>query len=270
MKKIITRTAYLLSFLIISTPVYLFLFFDINNYKKEITKYVSAKTNYNFRYEGKLSLNLLFPTIITIPNIEIRENTSLDSSTLIIQIAEAKLSVSLNELLDGIINVDEISAKDFIYHGINVDDILMKTYSILKFNSFSSLDDNTTSFETISAIATIVDEKMVINSIYMETGLLEMKGVGSINLSTKDAVFEMTGNLKNKEKLRGKYYSNYPSELSGEELPIKMSGKMDNLSISINFNKILKDKLKPISNDVMDKLKDKVIDELKEKLRLPF
>ena len=57
MKKIITRTAYLLSFLIISTPVYLFLFFDINNYKKEITKYVSAKTNYNFRYEGKFHMS---------------------------------------------------------------------------------------------------------------------------------------------------------------------------------------------------------------------
>ena len=266
----IKNIIYVISFLFLSIIFYLFLIFDINNYKAELTEYVSSKTNYNFEYDGKLTLDILSPTVITIPNIEISKNIGSGKQNVIFQIAEAKLSVTLNELIKGIIDAEEIIARDFRYHGINIDDILMKTYSVIKLNRFSSLEEDVTRLKTISATAMIIHDKIIIKNIYMETELLEMNGSGTIDLSTNQTFFELTGNLKNIDKVQGVYSNLYPEDLSGEELPINITGKLDKLSVSINLNKILTNKLNPLKNDVIDKLKDKIADELKERINLPF
>ena len=139
---------------------------------------------------------------------------------------------------------------------------------VLKLND--RIPKDVTRLKTISATAMIIHDKIIIKNIYMETELLEMKGSGTIDLSTNQTFFELTGNLKNIDKVQGVYSNLYPEDLSGEELPINITGKLDKLSVSINLNKILTNKLNPLKNDVIDKLKDKIADELKERINLPF
>ena len=66
------------------------------------------------------------------------------------------------------------------------------------------------------------------------------------------------------------YQANYPTELVNEELPMKISGTLDDLSISIDLNHIIIKKTEPIKEKIIDKIQDKVIDELRDKIKLPF
>ena len=55
-----------------------------------------------------------------------------------------------------------------------------------------------------------------------------------------------------------------------EELPIMISGKLNNLSMSIDLSHIVMQKIEPIREKIIDEIQDKVINELRDKIKLPF
>jgi len=269
MKKIIVNLTYFIFIVFFLMLFYIFFIFNPNNYKDQIINYVSSKTKYDFTYNGDIEMSLFPDTKILMPNIELYK-TSSNSKDMMITILKTELSMSLRKLMDNIVDVNYMRAYGFKYHGINADDVLIKTYSLLKFSFFNTNHPNITTVKKISAKANISGNTMKVNDIYMETEMMEAKGSGTIDMISKVANFKMVGNLKEYGDIISSYQDKYPKELIGEELPITISGELNNLSISIDLKHIVIKKVIPIKDKAIETIKEKVIDDLKEKIKLPF
>ena len=273
--------------LILIVGGYLVFFFDPDNFKTEIEEYVSSKINYTFVYDGKLDIGIYSPTtnangdendisnleskaFISISGIRIFDEVSKPASR-IANIGSLGLVVNKNKLVEKIIDVDRAEAQDVVYFGTNVDEILMKTYSLLKFKNFGGINpDNNTVINKIYSNAIIINNKMLINNLYFETQLIQSSGSGTINLTNKRIKIDMIGKIRKINDMRSSnnvYIDNYPKELAGKELPILIRGTLDNPDITIDMKDIIK---KELIDPIKDKLIEKIQDELKEKFELPF
>ena len=87
---------------------------------------------------------------------------------------------------------------------------------------------------------------------------------------TKEAEFNFIGKIKKYENVISFYQNSYPKELMDEELPIMISGKLNNLSMSIDLSHIVMQKIEPIREKIIDEIQDKVINELRDKIKLPL
>ena len=273
--------------LILIVGVYLVFFFDPDNFKTEIEEYVSSKINYTFVYDGKIDIGIYSPktnangdendisnleskAFISISGIRIFDEVSKPASR-IANIGSLGLVVNKNKLVEKIIDVDRAEAQDVVYFGTNVDEILMKTYSLLKFKNFGGINpDNNTVINKIYSNAIIINNKMLINNLYFETQLIQSSGSGTINLTNKRIKIDMIGKIRKINDMRSSnnvYIDNYPKELAGKELPILIRGTLDNPDITIDMKDIIK---KELIDPIKDKLIEKIQDELKEKFELPF
>ena len=273
--------------LILIVGGYLVFFFDPDNFKTEIEEYVSSKINYTFVYDGKLDIGIYSPTtnvngdendisnfnskaFISISGIRIFDEVSKPASR-IANIGSLGLVVNKDKLVDKIIDVDRAEAQNVVYFGTNVDEILMKTYSLLKFKNFGGINpDNNTVINKIYSNAIINNNKMLINDLYFETQLIQSSGSGTINLTNKRIKIDMIGKIRKINDMRSSnnvYIDNYPKELAGKELPILIRGTLDNPDITIDMKDIIK---KELIDPNKDKLIEKIQDELKEKFELPF
>ena len=273
--------------LILIVGGYLVFFFDPDNFKTEIEEYVSSKINYTFVYDGKIDIGIYSPktnangdendisnleskAFISISGIRIFDEVSKPASR-IANIGSLGLVVNKNKLVEKIIDVDRAEAQDVVYFGTNVDEILIKTYSLLKFKNFGGINpDNNTVINKIYSNAIIIDNKMLINDLYFETQLIQSSGSGTINLTNKRIKIDMIGKIRKINDMRSSnnvYMDNYPKELAGKELPILIRGTLDNPDITIDMKDIIK---KELIDPIKDKLIEKIQDELKEKFELPF
>ena len=273
--------------LILIVGGYLVFFFDPDNFKTEIEEYVSSKINYTFVYDGKIDIGIYSPktnangdendisnleskAFISISGIRIFDEVSKPASR-IANIGSLGLVVNKNKLVEKIIDVDRAEAQDVVYFGTNVDEILMKTYSLLKFKNFGGINpDNNTVINKIYSNAIIINNKMLINDLYFETQLIQSSGSGTINLTNKRIKIDMIGKIRKISDMRSSnnvYIDNYPKELAGKELPILIRGTLDNPDITIDMKDIIK---KELIDPIKDKLIEKIQDELKEKFELPF
>lgn len=273
--------------LILIVGGYLVFFFDPDNFKTEIEEYVSSKINYTFVYDGKIDIGIYSPktnangdendisnleskAFISISGIRIFDEVSKPASR-IANIGSLGLVVNKDKLVEKIIDVDRAEAQDVVYFGTNVDEILMKTYSLLKFKNFGGINpDNNTVINKIYSNAIIINNKMLINNLYFETQLIQSSGSGTINLTNKRIKIDMIGKIRKINDMRSSnnvYIDNYPKELVGKELPILIRGTLDNPDITIDMKDIIK---KELIDPIKDKLIEKIQDELKEKFELPF
>ena len=179
--------------------------------------------------------------------------------------------VNKDKLADKVIDVDKAEAEDIIYFGTNIDEILIKTYSLLKFKKFAGINqDNNTAINKIYSNAIINENIMTINKLYLETQLMQSSGKGTIDLINKSIKIDMIGKIRSIEDMsltNSAYLDHYPEDLVDKELPIRIRGTLDDPDITIDMKDIIK---KEIIDPIKDKIIDKIQDELKEKLKLPF
>ncbi len=270
MKRILINIIYVALTIIILTILYIFLIFNPNDYKDEITNYVSSKTKYDFTYNGDMEFKLIPQTKLIIPNIELFRSSPSGSKDMLMSISKAELSISLNDLIDNVIDVKNIMATDFEYYGINADDVLLKTYSLVKFSLYNGDHPNITKIKNMSAKANVSENIMYVNQIYIESEIMEASGSGTIDIITKTANFKMIGKIKEYNNIINTYRKSYPEELNGEELPIIISGELNNLSVSIDLREIAIKKVMPIKERVIDSIKEKVLEEINDKIKTPF
>ena len=269
MKKILFNTLYISVTLLSLVIIYIFFIFNPNDYKEQITNYVSSKTKYDFTYNGDIEVSYYPDFKVLMRGIQIFKMSS-DSKDMMVEISSINLSLSLEQLMNKVIDVSNIEAHGFKYHGVNADDVLIKTYSLLKFSLFSGANDKITNIKNMSAKATIVNNSMEISDIYIETEMMEARGNGSIDLLTKESEFNFFGKMKAYKNVISLYQNNYPIELIDEELPMIISGELNDLSVSIDLSHIIIKKVEPIKEKIIDEIQDKVINELRDKIKLPF
>ena len=269
MKKILLNFLYISVTLLSLVVIYVFFIFNPNDYKEQITNYVSSKTKYDFTYDGDIKISYYPNFRVLMPGIKIFKMSS-DQKNMMIEISSIDLSLSLEKLMNNVIDVNNIEAYEFKYHGVNADDVLIKTYSLLKFSLFSGADEKITNIKNISGKVTIINNYMKISDIYIKTEMMEARGNGSIHLITKESEFSFIGKMRAYEDVISLYQDNYPIELVDEELPIRIFGELDDLSVSIDLSHIVIKKVEPIKEKIIDKIQDKVINELRDKIKLPF
>lgn len=258
--------------LLILVGGYLLFFFDPDNFRSEIEEYVSSKINYTFIYDGSLDVGLSDAgsnAYMSISGIRILDEASNPVKS-IANIGRLVLIVNKDKLADKVIDVDKAEAEDVIYFGTNIDEILMKTYSLLKFKKFGGINQsNNTTINKISSNAIINKNIMTISKLYLETQLMKSSGKGTIDLTSKRIKIDMVGQIRaiKDMTLTNIYSEHYPEDLVDKELPIRIRGTLDNPSVTIDMKDIIK---KEIIDPIKEKIIDKIQDELKEKLKLPF
>ena len=259
--------------LIIIIGGYLLFLFDPDNFRSEIEEYVSSKINYTFIYDGSLDIGLSDAgsnAYMSISGIRISDEASNPVKS-IANIGRLVLIVNKDKLVDKIIDVDKAEAEDIIYFGTNIDEILVKTYSLLKFKNFSGINqNNNTSINRIYSNAIINKNIMTINKLYLETQLMQSNGKGTIDLISKSIKIDMVGQIRDIKDItltNSVYLDHYPKDLVDKELPIRIRGTLDNPDVTIDMKDIIK---REIIAPIKEKIIDKIQDELKEKLKLPF
>ena len=273
MSKNVYKLIILFVSLIIIVGGYLLFLFDPDNFRSEIEEYVSSKINYTFIYDGSLDIGLSDAgsnAYMSISGIRISDEVSNPVKS-IANIGRLVLIVNKDKLADKIIDVDKAEAEDIIYFGTNIDEILMKTYSLLKFKNFSGINqNNNTAINRIYSNAIINKNIMTINKLYLETQLMQSNGKGTIDLISKSIKIDMVGQIRDIKDMtltNSVYLDHYPKDLVDKELPIRIRGTLDNPDVTIDMKDIIK---REIIAPIKEKIIDRIQDELKEKLELPF
>ena len=261
----------LLLTVIVFSIVYVIFLLDSDTIKSEIEEYISSKINYTFVYDGDLDLSYEPEARMSITNIRIFDE-SYDSIKKIVNIGSLELVIDKEKIINKIIDVEKAEALNVIYFGANIDEILMKTYSLLKFKKFENINvENNTVFKKLFSNSIINNNVMKIENIYFETYLIEANGSGIIDLKQRKIKIDMFGKIKNitsvSEDSENIYVNHYPEDLTNKELPIIIRGSLDDPDITIDMKYIIK---KEIIAPLKDKLIEKIQDDLKEKIKLPF
>ena len=74
---------------------------------------------------------------------------SSDSKDIMIEVSSIDLSLSLKQLMNNVIDVNNVRAHELKYYGINADDVLIKTYSLLKFSLFTGSNKKITNINKL-------------------------------------------------------------------------------------------------------------------------
>ena len=261
----------LLVLIIIFSIGYIIFFLDADTIKSEIEEYVSSKINYTFVYDGDLNISYAPDARLSITDIKISDE-SYEPVKKIANIGSLELIIDKEKIIDKIIDVQKIEAQDAIYFGVNLDEILIKTYSLIKFKKFQNISaDNNTVFNQLFSNAVIENGIMKIKNIYFETSLIKASGKGIIDLNQRTIKVDMFGKVRDiksiSEDVKNIYTNHYPDDLVNKELPIIIRGSLDNPDITIDIEYIIK---KEIINPLKDKLLEKITDDIKEQIKLPF
>ncbi len=241
-------------------------FFDVNDYRDNITSYLSEKIGYEVTYKGTIEIGYEPSAKVTVTEIIIRD--PLKNNTLIAEIEELELSINKEKVLDGIIDVERVEIMNMAFYGVDVDEVLMESYTLikeLKYKKFNS--QNYTIIKSMKAKAIIDNQQMRVDDINIVTALLSINGNGIINLQSKKLNFNMIGSLRDKKDVIKVYQSNYPNEIYGNTIPVKITGPVDKVDFEVDLTDI-------ITKQIINPIKEKLIDELNEKvfeqIKLPF
>ena len=119
-------------FIILGISVYLVVIFDINNYKSELEDIISKKSNTEFRISGDLEIDLGSNTVVTAELLSVRKN-----DILILESDIFTADVSLSQVLQGKFDINSVSLIDSKLYGVNVDETIIQTYSLLSGKRYS-------------------------------------------------------------------------------------------------------------------------------------
>ena len=269
MKKLIKYTLSAILFIFLLTFIYINFFFDLNNYKNEIQSLISEKIDYNFKYEGIIKVSYTTTLNASIPNIEISDS---DTREIIAKIQRLDIDIDFSDFMNDKITVNNISAHNLKYFGINIDNTIIETYSILKhgkYPSFNQRNNNHTNFIYIKGTGDINKNILDINDIDIETALVKGRAQGVINLESKITDIKIISKLKDDDVTKKNYGENYPDDLVGEVVPIIVSGKLNNPDVNVDIGLLIKKKIVEPLKDKAKEILKKTIEE-KIKIELPF
>ena len=258
----------LIIFIIVIGGIFIYgkFFFDVNDYRDNIAYYLSEKTGYEVTYKGTINLEYEPSAKITINDIIVKDPSK--NNILIAEIEELDLRIDKAKVVNGVIDVERVEIRNMLFYGINVDEVLMKSYALIKEQKYKNFNtENFTTIELMTAKAIIYNQEMKVENINILTSLLSVKGNGTVNVQSKMLDFDMIGTLKEKKDVIRVYENNYPNEIYGNDLPVKITGPVDKLDFKVDFTDI-------VTKQIINPIKEKIIDELEEKIleqiKLPF
>ncbi len=247
---------------------YFIFVFDINDYKSEFENIISEKSNTEFRISGDLELDLGSTTKIKAELLSIRKN-----NVLILESGTFKADVSLSKILKGEFDINSVSLIDSKLYGLNIDESIIQTYSLLSGKRYSINNRSYSSIKSIDARGSYSKGSLQIEDIQITTDLIKADGFGKIIPETESLSISSMSTIMSDEITKEKFDEYYPSYLEGTKVPILISGNFSSPQIDVKISDVISQKIKEeIKNKAIESIKDKIKEKIQSdiNIKLPF
>ena len=265
---VLKKITFAVLFLILGTAVYFIFIFDINNYKTELEDIISKRSNTEFRISGDLSLNLGSNILIKAELLSIRKN-----NVLILESDIFSAEVSLSQILQSKFDINSVSLIESKLYGINVDETIIQTYSLLSGKKYSMKNRFYSKIKSIDARGKYSDGILKIDDIKIRTELLQADGFGKIIPDNESINISMMSTIASDSVTKEKLGEYYPIYLENTEVPILISGNFNRPEIDVKISDVISQKIQQeIKNRAVESIKDKIKDKIQSdiNIKLPF
>lgn len=253
---------------ILGLSVYFVFIFDINNYKSELENIISEKSNTEFRISGDLHLNLGSNSAIKAELLSVRKN-----GVLILESDFFTAEVSLSQILQGKFDINSVSLRDSKLYGVNVDETIIQTYSLLSGKRYSIRNRSYSNIKSIDARGKYSDGILQIDDILISTELLRADGFGKIIPGSESISISAMSKISNDDVTKEKFGEYYPKYLENTEVPILISGNFNKPEIDVKISDVISQKIQQeVKNKAIESIKDKIKEKIQSdiNIKLPF
>ena len=264
----IKKIIFTILFLILGISVYFIFIFDINNYKTELEDIISEKSNTEFRISGDLELDLGSNTVIKAELLSVQKN-----NTLLLESDIFTAEVSLSQILQGKFDITSVSLIKSKLYGINIDETIIQTYSLLSGKRYSMRNRSYSNIQSIYARGKYSDGILQIDDIRIRTELLQADGFGKIIPGSESLNISAISTITDDNITKEKFGEFYPKYLENTEVPILISGNFNSPDIDVKISDVIRQKIQQeIKNKAIESIKDKIKDKIQSdiNIKLPF
>ena len=255
-------------FIILGIYAYFVFVFDINNYKSELEDIISKKSNTELKISGDLELDIGANTIIKAELLSVRKN-----DVLILESNFFSAEVSFSQVLQGKFDINSVSLIDSKLYGLNVDETIIQTYSLLSGNRYSIKNNSYSNIKSIDARGKYSDGMLQIDDIQIRTELLQANGFGKIIPDNESLSISAMSTIADDTTTKEKFGEYYPTYLANTEVPILISGNFKRPEIDVKISDVITRKIQQeIKNKAIESIKDKIKDKIESdiNIKLPF
>ena len=265
---VLKKITFAVLFFILGIYVYFVFVFDINNYKSELEDIISKKTNTELRISGDLELDIGTNTIIKAELLSVRKN-----DVLILESNFFSAEVSFSQVLQGKFDINSISLIDSKLYGLNVDETIIQTYSLLSGSKYSIRNKSYSNIKSIDARGKYSDGMLQVDDIRIRTELLQADGFGKIIPDNESLSISAISTIADDTVTKEKFGEYYPTYLANTEVPILISGNFKRPEIDVKISDVITQKIQQeIKNKAIESIKDKIKDKIESdiNIKLPF
>ena len=265
---VLKKITFAVLFFILGIYVYFVFVFDINNYKSELEDIISKKTNTELRISGDLELDIGTNTIIKAELLSVRKN-----DVLILESDFFTAEVSFSQVLQGKFDINSVSLVDSKLYGINIDEAIIQTYSLLSGKRYSIKNKSYSNIKSIDTRGKYSDGTLQIDDIQIRTELLQADGFGKIIPDNETLSISAMSTIADDTVTKEKFGEYYPVYLENTEVPILISGNFKRPEIDVKISDVITQKIQQeIKNKAIESIKDKIKDKIESdiNIKLPF
>ena len=265
---VLKKITFAVLFIILGIYVYFVFIFDINNYKSELEDIISEKSNTELRISGDLELDIGTNTIIKAELLSVRKN-----DVLILESDIFTAEVSFSQVLQGKFDINSVSLIDSKLYGVNVDETIIQTYSLLSGKRYSIKNKSYSNIKSIDARGKYSDGMLQIDDIRIRTELLQADGFGKIIPDNESLSISAMSTIADDTVTKEKFGEYYPIYLENTEVPILISGNFKRPEIDVKISDVITQKIQQeIKNKAIESIKDKIKDKIQSdiNIKLPF
>ncbi len=265
---VLKKITFAVLFILLGIYVYFAFIFDINNYKSELEDIISKKSNTEFRISGDLELDIGTNTIIKAELLSVRK-----SDVLILESDFFTAEVSFSQVLQGKFDINSVSLIDSKLYGVNVDETIIQTYSLLSGKRYSIKNKSYSNIKSIDARGKYSDGLLQIDDIRIRTELLQADGFGKIIPDNESLSISAMSTIADDTVTKEKFGEYYPIYLENTEVPILISGNFKRPEVDVKISDVITQRIQQeIKNKAIESIKDKIRDKIESdiNIKLPF
>lgn len=214
----------------------------------------ARKTPVSYSFNKQLSGLALRPMLIDGADID------LLSGTAKLSIEGKGHSLLPEQLKKNLLANGSFEITDGSLYGVNIAQMIRNAKATLKNEAQST--DNTeqkTDFSSLTGSFNLTDGVLTNPDLKMAAPLLRLSGKGSANLLTEALDYQLSTALVNTSKGQG---GKEKDDLAGVEIPLKISGTMQEPKYSLDTKALFETQLKDKVETQKDKLKNKLLEKL--------
>ncbi len=165
-----------------------------------------------------------------------------------------------NELVRNLNGTGRFSFNKGVLEGVDIGFLMDTAQSVMQKQIPKNSNANQTPFESLTGTFTIHSGVMSNNDLLLDASRVEAKGNGTINLTNETINYSLVLHSKQQQK-------NGVWNLYGLNIPVHVTGSLDNPNIRLDTDAILKQAVQKEVQNVKEKVQEKVQDQIKDQLK---